>query len=92
MLNGQSPFAADRKHLHHRLLDMGHTHFQAVLILYAWTLVVAVGALLFMFVDWPVATGIVLAGLIITTVLTIAPLGREKPINLFGDIKEDTNV
>jgi UDP-GlcNAc:undecaprenyl-phosphate GlcNAc-1-phosphate transferase len=90
IINGRSPFAADRKHLHHRLLDMGHTHFQAVLILYAWTLVVAVGALLFMFVDWPVATGIMVLGLIVTTVLTIAPLGRQKPINLFGDIPEET--
>ncbi len=91
ILNGRSPFAADRKHLHHRLLDMGHTHFQAVLILYAWTIVVAVGALLFMFVDAPVATGIVVVGLVVTTILTIAPLGREKPINLFGDILEDTH-
>lgn len=91
ILNGRSPFSADRKHLHHRLLDMGHTHFQAVLILYAWTIVAAVGALLFMFVDAIVATGIVGAGLIVTTILTIAPLGREKPINLFGDIQEDTH-
>ena len=91
ILSGRSPFAADRKHLHHRLLDMGHTHFQAVLILYAWTIVVAVGALLFMFVDAIVATGIVSAGLIVTTILTIAPLGRDKPINLFGDIVEDTH-
>jgi hypothetical protein len=57
--------------------------------LYAWTIVVAVGALLFMFVDAIVATGIVGAGLIVTTILTIAPLGREKPINLFGDIEEN---
>jgi UDP-GlcNAc:undecaprenyl-phosphate GlcNAc-1-phosphate transferase len=92
ILNGRSPFSADRKHLHHRLLDMGHTHFQAVLILYAWTIVVAVGALLFMFVDAIVATGIVGAGLIATTILTIAPLGREKPINLFGDIEEKPHV
>jgi UDP-GlcNAc:undecaprenyl-phosphate GlcNAc-1-phosphate transferase len=91
ILNGRSPFSADRKHLHHRLLDMGHTHFQAVLILYAWTIVAAVGALLFMFVDAIVATGIVGAGLIVTTILTIAPLGRVKPINLFGDIQEDTH-
>jgi UDP-GlcNAc:undecaprenyl-phosphate GlcNAc-1-phosphate transferase len=91
ILNGRSPFSADRKHLHHRLLDMGHTHFQAVLILYAWTIVAAVGALLFMFVDAIVATGIVGAGLIVTTILTIAPLGRDKPINLFGDIQEDTH-
>ncbi len=91
ILGGRSPFAADRKHLHHRLLDMGHTHFRAVLILYAWTVVAAVGALLFMFIDAIVATGIVAAGLIVTTILTIAPLGRDKPINLFGDIVEDTH-
>jgi lipopolysaccharide export LptBFGC system permease protein LptF len=59
--------------------------------LYAWTVVAAVGALLFMFVDAIVATGIVAAGLIVTTILTIAPLGRDKPINLFGDIVEDTH-
>ncbi|MCU1635103.1 MAG: UDP-N-acetylmuramyl pentapeptide phosphotransferase, partial [Cryobacterium sp.] len=26
---GKSPFSADRKHLHHRLLDMGHSHLHA---------------------------------------------------------------
>ena len=91
IINGRSPFSADRKHLHHRLLDMGHTHFQAVLILYAWTIVVAVGALSFMFIDAPLAAGMVVVGLVVTTILTIAPLGRKKPINLFGDIPEDTN-
>jgi UDP-GlcNAc:undecaprenyl-phosphate GlcNAc-1-phosphate transferase len=33
---GLSPFAADRKHLHHRLLDIGHSHRRSVLILYLW--------------------------------------------------------
>ena len=43
---GKSPFAADRKHLHHRLLDMGHSHLHAVLIFYAWTAVASIGCLL----------------------------------------------
>ncbi len=90
ILGGRSPFSADRKHLHHRLLDMGHTHFQAVLILYLWTVVAAVGALLFMFIDWQLALGLVIGGLVVTTALTIAPLGRKKPINLFGDVPEET--
>jgi UDP-GlcNAc:undecaprenyl-phosphate GlcNAc-1-phosphate transferase len=34
---GQSPFAADKKHLHHRLLALGHTHRRAVLVLYFWS-------------------------------------------------------
>jgi UDP-GlcNAc:undecaprenyl-phosphate GlcNAc-1-phosphate transferase len=33
---GQSPFAPDRGHLHHRLLDIGHSHRQSVLIMYLW--------------------------------------------------------
>lgn len=78
LLNGQSPFTADRKHLHHRLLDMGHSHLRAVLVLYAWTAVASVGALLFMFVRASVAAGIVLAGFLITTYLTLAPLARKR--------------
>jgi len=89
LINGKSPFMADRKHLHHRLLDMGHTHFQAVLILYAWTAVAAVGTLMFMFVRIRVAIAILIIGFIVTAVLTVAPLGRKKPINLFGDSVEE---
>jgi UDP-GlcNAc:undecaprenyl-phosphate GlcNAc-1-phosphate transferase len=33
---GLSPFAADRRHLHHRLLDIGHSHRLSVLIMYLW--------------------------------------------------------
>ena len=31
---GQSPFTADRNHLHHRLLDNGLKHYQSVLVIY----------------------------------------------------------
>jgi UDP-GlcNAc:undecaprenyl-phosphate/decaprenyl-phosphate GlcNAc-1-phosphate transferase len=36
---GRSPFAPDRKHLHHRLLDIGHSHRLSVLIMYLWAAV-----------------------------------------------------
>ncbi|MFD5662207.1 MraY family glycosyltransferase [Streptomyces hirsutus] len=42
---GQSPFAADRGHLHHRLLEIGHSHSRAVLIMYFWSALIAFGAL-----------------------------------------------
>ncbi|MFF4961276.1 MraY family glycosyltransferase [Streptomyces sp. NPDC001222] len=42
---GQSPFAADRGHLHHRLLDIGHSHSRAVLIMYFWAAIISFGAL-----------------------------------------------
>jgi UDP-GlcNAc:undecaprenyl-phosphate GlcNAc-1-phosphate transferase len=75
---GKSPFSADRKHLHHRLLDMGHSHFHAVLIFYAWTAVVAFGALLFLFWAWWWALLAVIVGLIVCTAVTLAPLSRRK--------------
>ena len=36
---GQSPFKGDRKHLHFRLLDLGFSQRQTVLILYAIALI-----------------------------------------------------
>jgi UDP-GlcNAc:undecaprenyl-phosphate GlcNAc-1-phosphate transferase len=36
MRAGQSPFAADMKHLHHRLLDIGHSQRASVMIMYLW--------------------------------------------------------
>jgi UDP-GlcNAc:undecaprenyl-phosphate GlcNAc-1-phosphate transferase len=35
-LAGQSPFAADQLHLHHRLLSLGHSHRRTVLLMYLW--------------------------------------------------------
>ena len=73
---GMSPFDADRAHLHHRLLDMGHSHRQAVLILYSWTAVVAIGTLMFLFVQWYLALGIIVIGLVGSTVVTLSPDNR----------------
>ena len=33
---GRAPWAPDRQHLHHRLLELGHSHRRAVLIMYFW--------------------------------------------------------
>ena len=38
---GRHPFSADKQHLHHRMLAIGHTHRQAVLIFYYWAFVLA---------------------------------------------------
>ncbi|MEI6120591.1 MAG: MraY family glycosyltransferase [Actinomycetes bacterium] len=39
---GRSPFAADREHLHHRLLSMGNSHRRTTFILYMWTAMFAI--------------------------------------------------
>jgi UDP-GlcNAc:undecaprenyl-phosphate GlcNAc-1-phosphate transferase len=78
---GKSPFTADRKHLHHRLLDMGHSHLHAVLILYSWTATVSVGMLLFFVIKpyW-IAAVFLLAGLAACTVVTLLPLTRRQKL------------
>jgi UDP-GlcNAc:undecaprenyl-phosphate GlcNAc-1-phosphate transferase len=40
---GRSPFAPDKQHLHHRLLEIGHSHRRAVLIMYFWSALIAFG-------------------------------------------------
>jgi UDP-GlcNAc:undecaprenyl-phosphate GlcNAc-1-phosphate transferase len=73
---GKSPFAADRLHLHHRLMDMGHTHLQSVLIFYGWTAVVAFGCLSFMAFPWPIATTLIIIGLTVCSLVTFGPLRK----------------
>lgn len=43
--SGRSPFSADRGHFHHRLLDLGLSHRQAVLVIYGLCVVLAIAGL-----------------------------------------------
>lgn len=80
---GTSPFAADRKHLHHRLLDMGHTHFQSVLIIYGWTAVLSVGSLLFLFLPTAWVFVILAVGVVLCALVTFAPrMMRRSPVTV----------
>lgn len=81
---GKSPFSADRKHLHHRLLDMGHSHLHAVLIFYGWTTAASVGCLLYfvlpVYFGLPTwyATVFLIIALLACTLVTLVPLSRRK--------------
>ncbi len=68
---GMSPFAADKKHLHHRLLKIGHSHRQSVLIMYLWAALFtgAVTSLSLARTDL-----IVLVGLTVVAVLALLPV------------------
>jgi UDP-GlcNAc:undecaprenyl-phosphate/decaprenyl-phosphate GlcNAc-1-phosphate transferase len=56
---GRSPFAPDKEHLHHRLLDLGHGQERAVLIMSTFTAVVAFGAVSLAFVPlWITGLGV----------------------------------
>lgn len=75
---GHSPFHPDRRHLHHRLLQLGHTERRAVAIMYVWTAVFAFSvAALVHFSRTTVLIGLGV-GVVVATLLTIGPLrGRE---------------
>ena len=50
---GRSPFAPDKMHLHHRLLEIGHSHRRAVLLIYLWAALLAFGAVALALIDDP---------------------------------------
>nr|ABP44788.1 glycosyl transferase, family 4 [Mycolicibacterium gilvum PYR-GCK] len=71
---GLSPFSPDKMHLHHRLLEIGHSHRRVVLLIYLWVGIVAIGAASTIFVD-PKHTAIVMAvAIVVAIVVTLIPL------------------
>ena len=62
---GRSPFAPDKEHLHHRLINMGNSQERTTLILYLATATLALPAMLSAFIPLWIATlvGIVLGGI-----------------------------
>ncbi|MFI5504226.1 MraY family glycosyltransferase [Corynebacterium kutscheri] len=80
MSKGMHPFSADKMHLHHRLLSLGHTHRRVVLILYLWVSVIAFGAVSFSVVPTLVAViGIAIAA-IIALIATWGPVRRARVV------------
>ncbi len=71
-----SPFAADKKHLQHRLLDIGHSHRTSVLIMYLWATLFAgtVVLLSIMRTKLPVLGVVTLAGFLVLLWLTMPRL------------------
>ncbi len=56
---GRSPFSPDKLHLHHRLLEIGHSHRRAVLVMYMLAALVAFGSVsLSLFAGWRSALGV----------------------------------
>jgi len=69
-------FQADKQHLHHRLLDRGHTQVSATIVMYLWTATIAYGVIgLGLFNGWVVWLLVGLACLLSATV-TLWPWWR----------------
>jgi UDP-GlcNAc:undecaprenyl-phosphate GlcNAc-1-phosphate transferase len=70
-------FRPDKKHLHHRLLQLGHSQTRAVLLMYLWTSLMSFGAIAIGFMDnnWWIAA-VVVGLIVIAALLTIIPRRR----------------
>jgi UDP-GlcNAc:undecaprenyl-phosphate GlcNAc-1-phosphate transferase len=79
---GRSPFAPDKQHLHHRLLELGHSHRRAVLLLYFWSALVAFAGVgvSFEHEQWFVVVSLVTLA-VVGILLSVVPglRGRAKP-------------
>jgi len=75
---GASPFSPDRGHLHHKLVDGGYSHPQAVLLLYLWSALFALGAVSFSFLPWWLVTAGMLLSLGAAVIFTLGPWLRRR--------------
>ncbi len=70
---GRSPFAADKLHLHHRLLEIGHSHRRAVLLIYLWAALLAFGAVALTLFDVYLVVWSIMLGLLIAVLGSMVP-------------------
>ncbi|GAB2983489.1 MraY family glycosyltransferase [Actinosynnema sp. NPDC050801] len=74
---GESPFSADKMHLHHRLLEIGHSQRRAVLLIYLWAGVLAFGAVALTLFDVVVVVWCLGIGLVLALLVSAIPRLRE---------------
>lgn len=67
---GRSPFAPDKEHLHHRLLEIGHSHQRAVLIMWLWAGLIAFGGVLASLYSGRLTAVILMVWVVVTVALT----------------------
>ena len=75
---GRSAFSPDKMHLHHRLLQIGHSHRRVVLIIYLWVGIVAFGAASTIFFDPRYTGAVMLAAILVAVIITLIPLLRRR--------------
>jgi UDP-GlcNAc:undecaprenyl-phosphate/decaprenyl-phosphate GlcNAc-1-phosphate transferase len=79
---GQGIGYADKEHLHHHLMDIGHGHSEAVLLMYLWSLLLSAGALAVWRFDGRIRVGLILLGAATLFLVTVLPrLNRRRTHN-----------
>jgi UDP-GlcNAc:undecaprenyl-phosphate GlcNAc-1-phosphate transferase len=76
---GESPFAPDKQHLHHRMLELGHSHRRAVAVMWLWAALIAVGGVvLALYPGRTVFVGLA-AWFVVTVVATVVVPRVDRP-------------
>jgi UDP-GlcNAc:undecaprenyl-phosphate GlcNAc-1-phosphate transferase len=75
---GESPFAADKMHLHHRLLEIGHSQRRAVLLIYLWAGLLGFGAVSLTLFNPTAVFWIVGIGLLLAVIVSMIPRLRSR--------------
>lgn len=75
--HGKGIGQADKEHIHHRLLDIGHSHRSAVLLMYLWSALISASALAIGLIDGRLAVGaIILCAIVLFAVTALPRLAR----------------
>ncbi|MGZ5298889.1 MAG: glycosyltransferase family 4 protein [Actinomycetota bacterium] len=64
---------ADKEHIHHRLLDIGHSHRSAVLLMYLWSALISASTLAIGLIDGRLAVGTIILSAIVLFAVTALP-------------------
>jgi len=83
----RSPFSPDKLHLHHRLLEIGHSHRRAVLIMWLWAALASFGTVLVsLYPGRMLVWGFLAAMALVTVVLTfLIPIIRKPRIGVLPE-------
>jgi UDP-GlcNAc:undecaprenyl-phosphate/decaprenyl-phosphate GlcNAc-1-phosphate transferase len=76
---GRSPFSPDKEHLHHRLLEIGHSHRRAVLIMWLWAGLIAFGGVLASLYASRLTLVLLVVWVVLTVVLTFVLPRVQRP-------------
>ena len=96
-ITGQNLFSPDKDHLHHRLLKMGFTHRNVVLILYIITILLGMVALILVYLQTDFI-GILLGLLALGVILGVRKIGYleyitvDKFFGWFSDISDELGL
>ncbi len=71
--HGQGIGHADKQHIHHRLMEIGHSHRRAVLLMYLWSALISASALAVGLIDGRMVVGTIVVAAVALFAVTALP-------------------